>query len=92
MGWVFPLADGSFKIFNVHLRNIKGKFLNFQETFPDNGSVNLLKCVRTYQEVGYDGMLMPDHAPQIEGDHGGSAFAFELGYIQAAIQMVQPEA
>jgi mannonate dehydratase len=77
------------KIFNVHLRNIKGKFLNFQETFPDDGSVNLLACVRAYQEVGYDGMLMPDHAPQIEGDRGSAAFAFELGYIQAAIQMVQ---
>jgi mannonate dehydratase len=45
--------------------------------------------VRAYQEVGYDGMLMPDHAPQIEGDRGSAAFAFELGYIQAAIQMVQ---
>jgi mannonate dehydratase len=77
------------KIFNVHLRNIKGRFLNFQETFPDDGSVNLLACVRAYQEVGYDGMLMPDHAPHIEGDRGGAAFAFELGYIQAAIQMVQ---
>jgi mannonate dehydratase len=49
----------------------------------------MLSCARVYHEVGYDGMLMPDHAPEIEGDRGGSAFAFELGYIQAAIQMVQ---
>lgn len=66
-----------------------GKFLNFRETFPDNGSVDMLACAHAYHEVGYDGMLMPDHAPQIEGDRSGSAFAFELGYIQAAIQMVQ---
>src|SRR5262249_54209742 len=49
------------RIFNVHFRNIKGGFLNFQETLPDNGDVNFLRAIRTYKEVGYDGMLMPDH-------------------------------
>jgi mannonate dehydratase len=77
------------KIFNVHFRNIKGRFLNFQETFPDDGDVDMLRAIRTYKEVGYDGMLMPDHVPKIEGDTGGrQAFAFAFGYIQAAIQMV----
>ena len=77
------------KIFNVHFRNIKGGFLNFQETFPDDGDVDMLRAIRTYKEVGYDGMLMPDHVPKIEGDTGGrQAFAFAFGYIQAAIQMV----
>lgn len=80
------------RIFNVHFRNIKGKFLNFQETFPDDGDVNMLKAARVYHEVGYDGMLMPDHVPKIETDPGGlQAFAFCFGYIQAAIQMVKNE-
>jgi mannonate dehydratase len=77
------------KIFNVHFRNIRGGFSNFQETFPDNGSVNMLQAARTYYEVGYDHMLMPDHVPLIPGDRGGyQAFAFAFGYIQAAIQML----
>lgn len=81
------------KIFNVHFRNIRGHFLDFQETFPDDGDVNLLQCARTYQEVGYDGMLMPDHVPRIDTDEGGrQAFAFAFGYIQAAIQMLKSEA
>ena len=80
------------KIFNVHFRNIKGHRLDFRETFPDEGDVNFLECARVYREVGYDGMLMPDHAPQIEGDKSGLAFAFEIGYIQAVIQMVKAEA
>ena len=80
------------KIFNVHFRNIRGGFLNFQETFIDDGDVDMLKAMRVYKEVGYDGMLMPDHAPQIEGDKNGLAFAFEIGYIQAVIQMVKNEA
>jgi mannonate dehydratase len=77
------------KIFNVHFRNIKGGFLNFRETFPDDGDVNMIRAIRTYKEVGYDGMLMPDHVPKIDGDDSGKqAFAFAFGYIQALIQMV----
>ena len=77
------------KIFNVHFRNIRGKFLNFQETFPDDGDIDMLRAIRTYKEVGYDGMLMPDHVPRIPGDNGGrQAFAFAFGYIQAALQMI----
>jgi mannonate dehydratase len=45
-----------------------------------------------YKEVGYDGMLMPDHVPKIQGDKDGSqAFAFAFGYIRALIQMVSQE-
>ncbi|MGA2590294.1 MAG: mannonate dehydratase [Bryobacteraceae bacterium] len=81
------------KIFNVHFRNIRGGFLNFQETFPDDGDVNMIRAMRVYKEVGYDGMLMPDHVPQIDGDAGGKqAFAYAFGYIQALIQMVNGEA
>ena len=80
------------KIFNVHFRNIKGGFLNFQETFPDNGDVDFLRAIRTYKEVGYEGMLMPDHVPKIVGDEGGKqAFAYCFGYIQALLQMVNQE-
>jgi mannonate dehydratase len=80
------------KIFNVHFRNIKGGFLHFQETFPDDGDVDMLRSLRVYKEVGYDGMIMPDHVPQIQGDAGGAqAFAFAFGYIQALIQLVNSE-
>ena len=64
------------KIFNVHFRNIEGKFRDFRETLPDNGDVNMIEAIRAYQEVGYDGMLMPDHVPQNRGRHRGpQAFA-----------------
>jgi mannonate dehydratase len=77
------------KIFNVHFRNIRGGFLNFQETFPDDGDVNMIEALRAYKQVGYDGMLMPDHVPRIEGDEGGrQAFAFAFGYIRALLEMV----
>lgn len=80
------------KIFNVHFRNIEGGFLNFRETFIDNGSVDMLRAMRVYREVGYDGMMMPDHVPDIEGDTGDAqGFAFALGYIKALIAAVSAE-
>jgi len=80
------------KIFNVHFRNIKGGFLNFQETFIDDGDVDMLQAMRVYRQVGYDGMIMPDHVPRIQGDAGGlQAFAFSFGYIKSLITAVAAE-
>ena len=80
------------KIFNVHFRNIRGGFLNFQETFIDDGDVDMLKAMRVYKEVGFDGMMMPDHVPKIEGDRNNyQGFAFAFGYIKALIAAVAAE-
>jgi mannonate dehydratase len=84
---------GRGKIFNVHFRNIRGGFLKFEETFPDDGDVDMPRALRTYRDVGFDGMIMPDHVPQIVGDQGGQkAFAFCFGYIQALLQQLRQEA
>jgi mannonate dehydratase len=81
------------KIFNVHFRNIAGGFLDFRETFIDDGDVDMLKALRVYREVGYDGMIMPDHVPSIEGDTGNlQGFAFAFGYIKALLAVVAAEA
>ena len=78
------------KIFNVHFRNIRGGFLKFQETLPDDGDVNMPHALRTYREIGYEGMIMPDHVPTIEGDPDRyKAFAFCFGYIQALLQVLR---
>lgn len=80
------------KIFNVHFRNIRGGFLNFQETFIDDGDVDMLKAMRVYREVGYDGMVMPDHVPAIAGDQKGlQAFAYTFGYMKGLIAAVAAE-
>jgi mannonate dehydratase len=80
------------KIFNVHFRNIRGRFLDCQETFIDDGDVDMLKAMRVYKEIGYDGMMMPDHVPRVEGDAGeAQGFAFAFGYIKALIAAVAAE-
>ncbi|HVS34687.1 MAG TPA: mannonate dehydratase [Gemmataceae bacterium] len=80
------------KVFNVHFRNIRGGRGKFEETFPDDGDVDMLRALRVYKEAGYDGMVMPDHAPGIDGDTGAAqAFDFAFGYIQGLIQTVYSE-
>ncbi|MBM3739617.1 MAG: TIM barrel protein [Acidobacteria bacterium] len=80
------------KIFNVHFRNIRGGLGNFQETYIDEGDVDMLRAMRVYKEVGYDGMLMPDHVPSLDGDPGGERqFTYTLGYIKALIRAVEAE-
>jgi mannonate dehydratase len=80
------------KIFSVHFRNIAGGFLNFRETFIDNGDVDMLQAMRVYKEVGYDGMMMPDHVPRVDGDMNQvQGFAFAFGYIKALIAAVNAE-
>jgi mannonate dehydratase len=75
------------KIFNVHFRNIRGRRDSFQETYPDEGDVDFVEAIRTYRDVGYQYMLMPDHVPQHADDPDGlQAFAFAYGYTRALIQ------
>ena len=77
------------KIFNVHFRNIRGHRDNFVEVYPDEGDVDFVKAIQVYKEVGYSGMLIPDHVPQAPNDPGGQqSFAFCFGYIRALIQAV----
>ena len=74
------------KLFNVHFRNIRGRRLDFVETFPDEGDMDMARSLATYRDVGYRYMLMPDHVPRIEGrDPSGVAFAYCYGYIQGLI-------
>lgn len=93
---IFPIIKwvGDRKqIFNVHLRNIKGGWNNFQEVYPDNGDMDFVKVVRALRDVGFDGMVMPDHVPH-HHEEGSTlqAFSFAYGYIKAVLQAIGGEA
>ncbi len=83
----FGPGSGLNRIFMVHFRNIKGGYLDFREALPDEGSVDMLKCIQAYREVGYDGMLCPDHVPLSDVDPDRERFfSFCLGYTKALLQ------
>ena len=80
------------KLFNVHFRNIRGGKLSFMETFPEEGDMDMWRSLKTYAEVGYQYMVMPDHVPIISGrDPENTAFGFSYGYIVGLLQVLKSE-
>lgn len=78
------------KIFNVHYRNIRGRKLSFMEVFPDEGDMDMWASLKTYAEVGYKYMIMPDHVPTLSGsDDDAEAFAYCFGYIRAQLEILK---
>jgi len=74
----------------VHLRNVRGKVPFYQETFIDDGEVDVWRVLRILKRNKFSGVIIPDHAPQMTCDapwHAGMAYA--LGYLRAALQRLE---
>jgi mannonate dehydratase len=77
------------RLFNIHLRNIRGRRDNFQEVYSDEGDINLARLVQILAEEGYQYSIDPDHEPNSPDDPGGmQGFAHGFGYIEALIKSV----
>jgi mannonate dehydratase len=80
------------KLAYVHLRNVHGQAPFYRETFIDDGDVDVLRVLRILKKNRFDGVIIPDHAPQMSCAapwHAGMAYA--LGYLKAALQVVEGE-
>jgi len=74
----------------VHLRNVVGKVPTYKESFIDDGDVDVLRVMRILQDCGFDGVVIPDHAPQMSCAapwHAGMAFA--LGFMAAGLKTIR---
>jgi mannonate dehydratase len=85
---------GKGKIAFAHFRDLHGKVPTFTESFHDDGETDMAACVRAYNEVGFDGVIRPDHTPTFaidEEDTGGYNFLgrlFAVGYMRGLIDGV----
>ncbi len=80
------------KISYVHFRNVKGKVPKYKEVFVDEGDIDMFKALKILKKNNFDGVLIPDHTPELICDaswHAGMAYA--LGYMKAAMQMIEGE-
>lgn len=68
----------------AHFRNVTGRAEHFRETFHDNGSIDMPAVMRTYSEVGFSGVIRPDHAPSMAGETNESPGYEMLGRLFAA--------
>lgn len=74
----------------VHFRNVKGKVPNYHEVFVDEGDVDMIRAMGILYRNGFDGVVIPDHTPQMTCDapwHAGMAYA--LGYMKAVLSMLE---
>ena len=73
------------KIAYVHLRNVTGKVPHYQETFIDDGDVDMIRILAILHRNRFDGVVIPDHSPQMSCAapwHAGMAHT--LGFMLAA--------
>ena len=86
------------KIFFVHMRDVAGAPAKFEETFHDAGQTDMVACMRAYRDIGFSGVLRPDHVPTMAGDSneqaGYSAIGrlFAIGYLKGIREVVYREA
>jgi mannonate dehydratase len=72
----------------VHLRNVVGKVPHYRETFIDEGDVDMLRILAILHRNQFDGVIIPDHTPQMTCSapwHAGMAHT--IGFLLAAKAM-----
>ena len=74
------LAD---KIFFVHFRNTKGNKYKFNETFHDNGEIDMSDILKLYKNCNIDVPIRVDHVPLMAGENQGLAGYTALGRLFA---------
>ena len=78
------------KLFKVHFRNISAPMPHFVETFVDNGFQDMYQMMKALQEVGFRGVAIPDHIPQM-ADDPRLGTAFTIGYMKALQRRAEDE-
>lgn len=76
------------KLWKIHFRNVSSPVPRFTETFVDDGYTDMKQVMRTLVEVGFDGILIADHVPQMSVGRA-PGWAYSIGYIKALYDMAR---
>lgn len=75
------------KIGYIHFRNVKDKVPYYKEAFVDDGDIDMLRILRILKKHNFDGVLIPDHTPQMSCEapwYAGMAYA--MGYMKGLLR------
>jgi mannonate dehydratase len=78
----------------VHFRNVRGGKYKFEETFHDEGQIDMYEAMKAYYDIGFRGPIRPDHVPTMAEDSNsfpgystiGTLYA--NGYIRGLMEAV----
>lgn len=71
------------RIFFVHFRDVVGSRDRFVECFHEEGKTDMLACMQAYKQIGFDGVLRPDHVPTMDGDSNDNPCYSDIGRLLA---------
>jgi D-mannonate dehydratase len=90
------------KLFKIHFRNVTSPLPHFTETLMDDGYYDMYKVMEALVEVNFDGLVIPDHVPELVGSlaartqaAGGAptgsfqpdpGLAYSIGYLNATLK------
>jgi mannonate dehydratase len=78
------------KIFKVHYRTVDKPLPHFVESFVDAGYFDMYDAMKALGEVGFDGVLIPDHIPEMSDDQRIGT-AYTLAYMKALVRRANAE-
>ena len=86
---------GKEKIHFVHFRNVRGGKYKFEETFHDEGQIDMYAAMKSYYDIGFRGPVRPDHVPTMAGDlndfpgYSNVGILYALGYIRGLMEAIE---
>jgi mannonate dehydratase len=84
---------GRGKILEVHFRNVSSPLPRFEETFPDDGYMDMYQVMKALRQVKFSGAAEPDHVPQLAGDSGlrRAGTAYIIANMRAMLRRANDE-
>jgi mannonate dehydratase len=88
----------------VHFRDVCGDATCFHEVFVDEGNFDEYLVLRALHDVGFRGVIVPDHVPHVEHDTewgyltqeytvgGYCGYAYTFGYLKGLLKAISSEA
>ena len=92
---VFKLQGNVISFRLVHFRNAVGNKYKFNETFHDNGDLDMAHLIKLYNKLGIDVPIRVDHVPTLKGEDtevaGYAALGrlFAIGYLKGILEAVE---
>jgi mannonate dehydratase len=87
------------RLFKIHFRNVTAPLPHFTETLMDDGYYDMYKVMEALVDVNFDGIVIPDHIPELGRTPGGAApaqspglspgLAYSIGYLNATLKAAQ---
>jgi mannonate dehydratase len=74
----------------IHFRDVVGSVPRFHETFIDKGNFDTVEAIQTLRDIGFGGVVIPDHVPKMNGDDDWRhrARSFTIGYLRGVVDAV----